>query len=692
MHELAISAAPTNPAAPTNRAAPTSPPDQQRVWLVYLAYLLVALAALLPRVLDLGRFLDSDEINFWLPRSYEFLRALHDGNLAGTAVSTHPGITTVWLGSLSISVRRLFIDWGLLDQLPFPVFLATMRLPVALVNAGCVVLGYALLRRMLPASIALLGALFWALDPFIVAYSRIVHVDALMMSFATLCLLAAACYWHHQQRSWLLVLSGACGALAVLSKSPGLAVLPVILLGFGLWALGERATRRARLWPLLLWGAAFGLTALVVFPALWAAPLDVYRLLRIGVEQEGSTPHVIANFFLGRANDAPGPLFYPVALALRSTPWLLLGLLLLPWAWPRGGAQLAARRDLLLLVGFVLLFVLAMSFFPKKLNRYSLPVFPALNIVAAAGLVWGIERLARGRRRMVAAAVGALALAAVLNVAWWHPYGVVAFNQALGGAPMGTRTFLMGDGEGLHQVADWLNQQPDITGVTVASTMGRSLQPYLRHGAQRVQPEDGRLPADAGYLVVYLRDVQRGVPLPPLDEYYPAQTPIYTATIHSVPYAWIYQVAPPLANPLAAQFGAGLHLRGYALDSSELRSAGRLLLTLQWQAQATPAHDYLVFAHVLDETGQRVGQADFAPAGPQQPTSTWQPQRVYTWQNPLPVPADLPAGDYWLALGLYDPQSMARLPLHTATETAEPPAGVDRVDDGSTLLLPLRLP
>jgi hypothetical protein len=83
---------------------------------------------------------------------------------------------------------------------------------------------------------------------------------------------------------------------------------------------------------LALWGAVFALTLIIVWPAVWADPARVYELLRVGVEVEGSIPHVIVNYFLGELNPEPGPRYYPVVLAIRMTPWTMLGLLLLPLA------------------------------------------------------------------------------------------------------------------------------------------------------------------------------------------------------------------------------------------------------------------------------------------------------------------------------------------------------------------------
>jgi hypothetical protein len=625
-------------------------------------YLLLALVALLPRVLDLGGFITHDEAEFWIDRSHTFLQAIQSGDYAATAITTHPGVTTMWLGSAGILLRHSLLEWGLLHELPFPTHLALMRLPAVLVHTLGVLLGYAMLRRMLPATVALLAALLWAADPFVIAYSRLLHTDALLATFATLSLLAACAHWHHGRHPALLVLSAACSALAVLSKSPGVAVLPVIAV-IALWA--DWRAPLAALRSLAAWGGVFALTIAIAWPAVWADPGRVYELLRIGVEVEGAQPHMTGNFFLGQRQDAPGPLYYPAALALRSTPLTLLGLLLLPLAWwqARDPDYAPTRRDLLVLAAFVLLFALALSLFPKKFNRYLVPAFPALDVLAAAGLVWGAQQVARlldvGRHaaRVRWAVAGVAGVLALLNAAWWHPYSIVAFNQALGGAPAGARVFSVGWGEGYPQVADWLNQQPDITGVLTVSRMISSLNPYLREGAQAYFPREGELRDNAGYLVVYISEVQGGPPLSPSDAFYGREPPLHVAHIHGVPYAWVYQTPPPVEQQRPAVFGEHLRLRGFE-RSGELRRGAPLTFTLTWKALAPVPADYWLFAHLVGPEGQRRAQID-----QQYQTSTWQPGRYTRTQLPLTIPADAPAGRYQLIIGMYEASSGQRVPL-----------------------------
>ena len=130
----------------------------------------------------------------------------------------------MWLGGAGILLRDTLFDWGIVRDQSFPTFLALTRLPLVLTHTAGVLVGYRLLRRLLPAPAAAMAALLWAVDPFVIGYSRMLHVDALATTFITLSLLAACLYWHHARRPAALILSGACAALAILSKSPALSL------------------------------------------------------------------------------------------------------------------------------------------------------------------------------------------------------------------------------------------------------------------------------------------------------------------------------------------------------------------------------------------------------------------------------------------------------------------------------------
>jgi hypothetical protein len=91
-----------------------------------------------------------------------------------------------------------------------------------------------------------------------------------------------------------------------------------------------------------------------------------------------------------------------------------------------------------------------------------------------------------------------------------------------------------------------------------------------------------------------------------------------------------------------------------------------------WDVRAAPAADYHVFLHLLDAAGRRVAQVDVAPGGGDfPPTSAWQPGQQIAVPLPLPLPPNLPKGDYRLIMGLYTIANGERPPL-TEGAAADP--------------------
>src|SRR5258708_7825180 len=93
-----------------------------------LVTLLVLGAALLPRVLGLADFFTIDEADHWILRVRLFSEALGRHNWAGTNLTGHPGVTTMWLGSLG---RRLAIANHIAPSSDSAPYLAMLRLPLA---------------------------------------------------------------------------------------------------------------------------------------------------------------------------------------------------------------------------------------------------------------------------------------------------------------------------------------------------------------------------------------------------------------------------------------------------------------------------------------------------------------------------------------------------------------------------------
>jgi hypothetical protein len=116
---------------------------------------------------------------------------------------------------------------------------------------------------------------------------------------------------------------------------------------------------------------------------------------------------------------------------------------------------------------------------------------------------------------------------------------------------------------------------------------------------------------------------------------------------------------PPDATKIYAVFGNELRLLGYEVE----RDGDYLLVRLHWRSEQRMKTDYKVFVHVFDpETTRPVAQDDARPHRGAYPTTFWGPAEVV--EDPVPISlAGAPAGAYGLAVGVYDPATMERLPV-----------------------------
>ena len=217
-------------------------------WIVSVALFVIAFA---PRVAAAGAYVTVDE-EHWLARSVDFVYGIFNGDLA-VLPSVHPGVTALWgFGSSLFARFYLSGDTSSLAKMraegiyDVPDLLPTAALFTALVTSLTVVVSYLLLRRLAGNRFAFLAALLIALDPYLLAHSRRVHLDAILASTmylsAVAALVYAGCSTPKAPRRYL-VLSGVFGGLAWLTKVTALYLLPftlLVLAGRVLVSAGDR--------------------------------------------------------------------------------------------------------------------------------------------------------------------------------------------------------------------------------------------------------------------------------------------------------------------------------------------------------------------------------------------------------------------------------------------------------------------
>jgi hypothetical protein len=315
--------------------------------------------------------------------------------------------------------------------------------------------------------------------------------------------------------------------------------------------------------PLVL-GASWGIVAVLVvwlvWPAAWTAPIGTIQRALTFSAQLGSEPHGPGNFLLGQPILDPGPLFYPVALLLRVGPGTMIGLLLLFLF----GAAAPTRAVVWSLLGYVLLFVLLLTFAAKKVDRYLLPILPSLGVLAAVGWAEAGRRLLplplvrgmmstqsifaprsgpRGRGSSVAALDGGgLLLAGLLALALqaWPlvqagRYPLAAYDPLIGGVKFAEYAIPVGWGDGLDVAADRIREM--APGRTVVTSIWSPLR--VSFGAHAPGPVISHLRiAEADFYVDYVHARQRKLTPRQLVN----RTPDAVVTIGGVDYARIYRL------------------------------------------------------------------------------------------------------------------------------------------------------
>ncbi len=662
--------------------------------LSWIEALICFCVALIPRTVGLADFLTTDEVYHWIERTVRFSHSTTEHRWDQTILTGHPGVTTMWLGSLGLLLEQSS------SALPAGVpallaHLAWLRLPGAILHALIIALGYLLLVRCVGQRTALIAGMLWATAPYLIAHGRLLHLDANLTDFVTLSVLLLIVYQQHP--SWkFLVGSAACAGLALLTKGPALILLPFV--GLVLFALsqGERQVTDSGWWNVAnrnrIIATAFGrlrlaiiayipwlvcalLVVFALWPALWVVPGAAFARYVGEITDNGGRPNGDGQFFMGSANADPGVLFYPIADLFRTTPAMLLGLVFAVWfAIGRLRHTFAAlwatprARALLTLLAFVAFWTLIMTLGPKKFDRYVLPTWPALIILAAAGWDALLERIPRIWIRRAILSLG-LATELIL-LGWFHPYYLSYYSPLFGGGQVAQRMFLIGWGEGMDQVGAFLRSRPDLDYGPVLSALGPTLQPFIPVDVRDVS-DYGKLPAN--YAVVYLESLQRAAN-PALYAQLQTTVPLHVISIHGIDYATIYQLPRPFAISSDAQFGDALRIRGFTIE----RTANRIILTPAWDVRAQPNGDYRVFVHLIAPDGQRVAQIDLAPGGDSVPlTATWQPGQQIAVPLPLDLPTNLPSGTYQLVIGVYDPATNIRLALRGGQAANPSQAGGD---------------
>jgi hypothetical protein len=144
--------------------------------------------------------------------------------------------------------------------------------------------------------------------------------------------------------------------------------------------------------------------------------------------------------------------------------------------------------------------------------------------------------------------------------------------------------------------------------------------------------------------------------------------PVEIGEIDIVVEERLFELPSPPQHALDLHLGApvnGQHpiaLTGYDTDQTETE----LTLTLYWQCNTALETSYTVFVHLLDENGQVQAQNDQLPVQGRAPTGGWVEEQIVIDTHIVAIAETAPPGPYRIEVGMYDRQTMTRLPVFDA--------------------------
>lgn len=129
------------------------------------------------------------------------------------------------------------------------------------------------------------------------------------------------------------------------------------------------------------------------------------------------------------------------------------------------------------------------------------------------------------------------------------------------------------------------------------------------------------------------------------------------------------RVWPDLPGQARAQLGEGITLQAAEVDRVQVAPGQQISLSLAWRVTEDVEADFTTFVHLGERGRPPLATGDSPPLQGHYPTHRWQAGEVIAGDTyTLTVPEDLSPGRYPLLVGMYDRQTLQRLPLRADGE------------------------
>ncbi len=419
--------------------------------------LLIALFFVLIRLPHLGHDTFNTDVWKWKARSFDFSTGIFTMDFAKTLQKYHPGVTLMWVGTIAIKIANVYLDFAKIKSPLEQLFIlhSMQKFFVVLISATTVAFIFFALRKLFDLPFAIFSILFLTLEPFYMALTREFHLEGLLTNFMLASVVWLFYYFEKKQNISLIIASFFC-ALALLTKSSAV----YLLLFAGLFFL-IKSYRTHKFKFELNWFLKYLLFSSVVviflWPALWVNPVHTLTEIIRGVREVGvDTEHI--QYYFGKLVGDPGFTYYFVVFALRSSIFLFLGVFGLSFIIK---SLSPSQRRFIMYLGLYSLFYLIQITLPtKKLDRYILPAFSAISLMASFFWLNITEKFRISRLWLFTIFIGVMLL---INIAILPDF-LSYYNPLFGGLRTGVRVlepkWLIGE----PQIISYFKQKQALTG------------------------------------------------------------------------------------------------------------------------------------------------------------------------------------------------------------------------------------
>lgn len=361
--------------------------------------------------------INPDAVN-WHYRSQQFIVGLKTLDFMRTYQHYHPGVTLMWAMGIPVEfVKQISPVNQIINNENFLMFHFVSKLSLVIVQLVLSLAIIFFLSKILEFKKAFLIAILFSLEPFFVGNSRILHLDVLLTLFLFLGLICAYIYVENHKLLYGF-LAGIFLSLSFLTKSVGILGFLYVLGIYGfLLFFGRRFNLKMTFKPLLVVMAGFVISLFLFFPAMWQKPVWVLEQIFTETERVG-VRNGHGQVILGEYTRDGGPFFYPLVLLMKTSPFLLFGVLL----WLLIGSKQSKDKFFIYLSLFYLGYILVMMFPSKKIDRYMIPVFPYLAVVSVYGYYGALNYFKNAKEAFITVAGILLALCVVAPLVTLYPY------------------------------------------------------------------------------------------------------------------------------------------------------------------------------------------------------------------------------------------------------------------------------